>query len=390
MLALLKFAIEKTDVPQSKDGDIITIKGGTVLSCGGYKVTITDDFQMMYEDGIWSQYVKTKVKAPKDTQSLWEVARFDAAYIPTTEAGEVMYSNEDTYNRISSIEKMKDFTISFNAKKMYDDETTPTFGVILRGNPISEDEPMHQTLLYGYVITFTALEQKDEDDNSTWTQYINLWKNGENYSLLDQYRISYVHNHEDHPYFCYEEDHDYEFSIYNITDTMVCITVKVDGELAMRYYDEAGSDPFDPAINAGTFQIYGGCPNYTTDDIWELSEVIAEVDECEVGDKVRVAATYPSLLEGVEFTVDKAGATVENGVFVATEVGTYTVSCTYKGKQLTPKTIVVKEAPQLPTVEQNESEKTTFPVIPIAAGGAVVLVGIAAIIVLLARKKKNK
>lgn len=382
------FSIEKTEIPKCKDGDIILIKGGTVLTCGGYKVIITDDFQMMYSGGLWSQFVDSKIKAPKDTLSLWDVARFDAEYIPTTEAGEVLYSNEDTYNKISSIEKMKDFTISFNSKKIYDDETTPSFGVILRGNAISEDEPMNQTLLYGYVITFTALEVLDEEGNSTWTQYINLWKNGENYSLLDQYRISYVHDQSDHPYFCYEEDHNYEFSIYNITDTCVCITVKVDGKLAMRYYDEAGSDPFDPAINAGTFQVYAGCPNYVTDDICELSEVIAEADKCVVGDKVRVAATYPSVIEGAEFTIDKKGATITDGVFVATEVGTYTISCTYNGKELAPKTIVVEEAPELPSINTDKQD-AAFPVFPVAVAGVVVLLGVAAIVILTVRKKKK-
>ena len=382
------FGVEKSVVGTPKDGDIIKIAANTVMTCGGYRMTITNDFLLMYEDGLWSQYVETDVKAPEDNKSLWEIARFDKNYIPTTEDGSVLYSNEDKYNRITSIEQMKDFTVSFNAKKVYDDETTPSFGVILRGNAISEDEEMTENLLNGYVITFSALEMKESEDSNEegiWTGYLSLWKNGVNYSLLDQYRISYIHDKSDHPYFQYDVDYNYEFSIYNITETCVCITVKVNDKLVMRYYDEAGSDPFDPAVNTGTFQVFAGCPNYVTDDIAELTEIISEKDECLVGDKVRVAATYPSVIEGAVFTVDKASATVEDGVFVATKPGTYTITGTYNGKELSAKTIVVTEAERV-----QEEEASTIPMIPIIAAAVLVVAAGAVAIVLLGKRKKKR
>ena len=89
-------------------------------------------------------------------------------YITENNSIFIKYSNEDKYNRISSIEPMKDFTVSFNAKKVYDDETTPSFGVILRGNAISEDEEMTENLLNGYVITFSALEMKESEDSNEY------------------------------------------------------------------------------------------------------------------------------------------------------------------------------------------------------------------------------
>ncbi len=380
------FPIEKYLVGESKEGDTVKIKKNTKLTCGGFEFKVTNDFMLMYNDGIWSQYVDTDVKAPKDIGSLWSIARFEEGYIPVASNGSVLYSNEDTYNKIVSTEAMKDYTISFNAKKFYDDETSPSFGVILRGNPVNDTDPMTKELLYGYVVTFSAFEYKEDPaskEAGVWTGYLNLWKNGENYSLLDQYRVSYVYDQSDHPYFQYEKDYNYEFSIYNITETCVCITIKVNGKLVMRYYDEAGSDPFDPAINAGTFEVYAGCPNYITDDIVELSEILAEKTECMVGDRVRVAATYPSVLEGAEFTVDKEGATITEGAFVATKPGTYTVSGTYNGKELTPITITVTK----PETEEIAKE-TSFPVLPVAVAGVIVLAGLVAI-VLLVRKKKN-
>lgn len=382
------FPIETALVGQPKEGDVVTIKKDTKMTCGGFEFTVTNDFMLMYNDGIWSQYMETDVKAPEDIGSLWSVARFEKGYIPVSKDGSVLYSNEDTYNKIVSMNAMKDYTISFNAKKFYDDETSPSFGVILRGNPVNDTDPMTKELLYGYVITFSAVEYKEDptsDEAGIWTGYLNLWKNGENYSLLDQYRVSYVYDQSDHPYFQYEKDYNYEFSIYNITETCVCITVKVNGKLVMRYYDEAGSDPFDPAINEGTFQVYAGCPNYITDDVVELSEIITEKAECKVGDRVRVAATYPSVLEGAEFAVDKKGAAIEEGAFVATEPGTYTITGTYNGKELTSTTITVTKAEAEETAEQS-----TFPVIPVVVIGVLTVAGLTAIVLLSRKKKKTK
>lgn len=382
------FGIDESKAGKPKDGDLLQIEKGTVLTCGGYEVTLTNDFMLKYTDGLWSQFMDTGVKAPKDTASVWELARFDKSYIPLAENGSVLYSNEDEYNVISSEEPQKDFTVSFNMKKVYDDEVTPSFGVILRGNAINEEEEMTRSLLYGYVITFSALEQtppEGSDEPSTWGGYIQLWKNGENYSLLDQYRVNYTYDSSDHPYFQYGKDYNYQFSIYNVTDTCVCIEAKVNDKLVMRYYDEAGSDPMDPAINAGTFQVFAGCPTYLTDDIVELSEVISEKDTCKVGEKVRVAVTYPSVLEGAEFTVDKEGATIEDGMFVAEKTGTYTISGSYNGKKLATKTITVEESKEAVAKGQTE-----FPVIPVAAAALLVVVAGIAIGVLLKKGKKKK
>lgn len=382
------FGIDESKAGKPKDGDLLQIEKGTVLTCGGYEVTLTNDFMLQYTDGLWTQFMDTEVKAPKDTASIWELARFDKSYIPLAENGSVLYSNEDEYNVISSEEPQKDFTVSFNMKKVYDDEVTPSFGVILRGNAINEEEEMTRSLLYGYVITFSALEQtppEGSDEPSTWGGYIQLWKNGENYSLLDQYRVNFTYDSSDHPYFQYGKDYNYQFSIYNVTDTCVCIEAKVNDKLVMRYYDEAGSDPMDPAINAGTFQVFAGCPTYLTDDIVELSEVISEKDTCKVGEKVRVAVTYPSVLEGAEFTVDKEGATIEDGMFVAEKTGTYTISGSYNGKKLATKTITVEEGKEAVAKGQTE-----FPVIPVAAATLLVVVAGIAIGVLLKKGKKKK
>lgn len=386
--------INETDAPEIKEGDVLTINKGTVLESGAYQITLTDDFSMRYTDGVWSQYIETDVKAPKQTQSLWEMARFDKAYIPTATKAEnnsVLASNEDEFNTITSLEKMKDFTISFDAKKVYDDEVTPSFGIILRGNAISEEEPMTKSMLYGYVITFSSEEVKaeKEGDPSTWIQYIQLWKNGENYALLDQYRVHYTRNPNDHAYFQYEKNYNYTFSVYNITETCACIEVKVNDKLALRYYDEAGSDPMDPVVNEGTMQILVGCPTYFNDEVVELSSVISEADECEVGDEVRVSATYPSVVEGAEFTVDKEGATVEKGKFVAEKEGTYTVSCTYNGKQLEAKTIKVTKSEKATNVDSKDEGGVS--VLPIVIGGIVVLlIGGAVVVLLLRKKKQNK
>ena len=193
----------------------------------------------------------------------------------------------------------------------------------------------------------SSLSSRFTDAETEETYYggtLNLWKNGENASLQDQYRLSYVQDKTEHPYFAYDEYYEYEISVYNVTDTCVCITVKVNDKLIMRYYDEAGSDPFDPAVNAGKFCIMAVAPSTVEGEIVELGAVISEADEVKVGQKIRVAATYPAVIEGAEFTVDSKDAKVKEGLFVAEKAGTYTVSCTYNGKKLESKVIKVTES----------------------------------------------
>ena len=379
------FPIETAKVGKMKEGDMIEVKDGTKVTCGGYEIILTKGFKMIYKDGIWSQYVESDVQKPDDIGSLWSVARFDPAYIPTTEDGSVYYTGDDVYNAVTSMEALKDYTVSFKAKKAYDDEMTTGFKVILRGTPISEDNPMTTTLLNGYVISFEAaeVENPDNPEDTIWAAYLNLWKNGENAALIDEYRIAYVYSPTEHPFFEYDKDYDFEFSIYNVTETCVCIEITVNGELVMRQYDEAGGDPADPAINAGTFGIYGTGPNYITDDIVELKEVISEKDECVTGEEVRVAATYPSVIEGAEFTVDKKGAAVTDGVFKADKAGTYTVSCTYNGTQLKEKTITVTEA-------EESNTNGNIQLLPILAISGVTLVAAGAIVIFVLRRKKGR
>ena len=383
---VMYFTINTNTLGEPKEGDIIEIRDGEDITCGGYHVTLTKGFKMIFKDGVWSEFVESDEQKPADNESLWSLARFDSAYIPVAEEdGAVLFSGEDEYPQINSLKKMKDFTVSFTSKKAYDDEIANTFKVILRGNPISETDEMTSTLLYGYVITFSPMEIPNplNPEETVWSGYLELWKNGENMALTDQYRIHYEHERVNNPFFKYNEEYDYEFSIYNVTDTTVCIEAKVNGVTIMRHYDEASSDPMDPAVNDGTFAIIGAGPNYIKDDIVELSAVIAEKDECETGEEVRVAATYPSVIKGAEFAVDKKGAIVENGVFKAEKEGTYTISCTYEGKELETKTITVTKA------AKTDAESENFPVVPVVIGTVSTLL-LAAIITFVVIKNKNK
>lgn len=378
---LMYFPIEYAKVGEPQEGDVIQILHGTLITCGGYEVTLMDGIKMIYMDGVWSEYIETDVEKPADVGSLWSIARFDKGYIPTTTDGSVLFSGEDKYNAITSMEAMKDYTVSFKTKKAYDDEIATGFKVILRGNPISEEEPMTTTFLYGYVVTFSAMEIADPEnpEETIWSGYLELWKNGENEALVDQYRITYVHDKTDHPFFEYDKEYDYEFSIYNVSETCACIEVKVNGETVLRYYDKASSDPLDPVVNEGTFGIYGTGPNYIGDDIVELNEVISEKDECVTGEEVRVAATYPAVIEGAEFTVDSKNAVVTDGVFKAEKAGTYTISCNYNGKELEAKTITVTKA-------EATNANGEIPIVPIVSTVALLLV-VGVIVVLFVSKK---
>ena len=75
----------------------------------------------------------------------------------------------------------------------------------------------------------------------------------------------------------------------------------------MRVVDRATDDPLDPARNAGQFQIYASCPQYLYSPEVELETLAASSNECYIGEQVRVSATYPAVLEGVEYIVDGEG-----------------------------------------------------------------------------------
>ncbi|MBQ8494545.1 MAG: hypothetical protein IJ465_02175 [Clostridia bacterium] len=374
----------------AKEGDKIVIKPGAVGKGGGYELEITNEFTLVFSGGLWTQYVDSDVQAPTNDKTLWEEYRFGEGFIPTIKEGNsVLWSNEDSYHSIESIDKHGDYTFTFEATKKYDDEVVPPFYVIMRGNQISEEDPMTAEMLYGYVIQFAALEIDDPANpgEKIWSQYINLWKNGINGSLIDQYRITYIHDQTDHPFFEYEETYKYEFSVFNISETMACITVKINDRLALRYYDVASSDPFDPAINDGTFGVYASCPGYITSEPIELEQMIVAKDTCYVGDGVRVAATYPSILDGAVFTVDSEFATVVDGVFRADKAGVYTISCTYNGKDLGSKTITVEDPPRRTDTEAEEGE---FPWLIVGIAGGAVVIAVAALFVILAVAKKRK
>ena len=387
---LFYFPLYVDTVGLPKEGDTIEIKDGTNISLSGFDITFAEGIKMIFRDGVWSESVKSDAKKPADVGSLWSIARFNSEYIPTTTDGSVLFSGDDEYPEILSTEKLKDYTISFSSKKAYDDELATGFKVVLRGTPISDTEPMTPTLLNGYVITFSPMEvpNPENPEETVWSGYLELWKNGENTALTDMYRLAYEHERYNHPFFEYDKEYNYEFSIYNVTETCVCIEASVNGKTIMRYYDEASGDPFDPAINAGTFGVYGTGPNYIKDDIVELEAVIAEKDECVIGEEVRVAATYPSVIEDAEFTVNGKGATITDGVFKAEKAGTYTISCIYKGKELAPKTITVTKAA---AAEQETEASSSFPVLPVAIGGGVVVLAAAvATVFIIKRKKQNK
>ena len=380
-----------------QEGDMITIPVGSFGDCGGYQIKTTNEFSLIYSDGLWVQYVENDVEPPVTVEgSIWEHFRFEEGYIPMLrDDNKTLWSNEDQFHKIISTEKHKDYSFSIEVKKLYDDETTAPFKVILRGNPVSEQDPMTTSMLYGYVIELSAAKIQDPADPNNpdakiWSQYVSLWKNGINTALIDQYRINYVHDRSDHPFFQYEATHNYEFSVYNINETTACITVKIDGRLALRYYDvTGGADPMDPAVNEGLFVVSAGCPGLVTGEAVDLGELMVSATECEINDRVQLAVTYPSILEGAVFTVDGEGATITDGVFVATKPGTYTIHATYNGKDYGSKTIVVKEPPKRDLLEVDGDEKE-FPWLIVGiAGGAVLLIAAIVVVLLIVKKKKK-
>ena len=390
---LIYFGVDESVVGKFEEGSIITINKNSIAEDGGYKNTFTKDFSIIYENGMWIEYRKTKVKAPK-AQNLWDVARFDSAYIPQSKDGTVLIAADNKYNSITSFENMMDYTVSFTGKKFADAVANAPFHIILRGNPISSDEPVSRSLLYGYVITFEGYEITKENTPKspelwgTRSGFINVWKNGENPSLASQYRIGTHQAMENDPYFKYNETYQYEVSIYNITDTAVCIEFKVNGEVVFKCYDDASTDPMDPAVNAGLFGIYAGCPTYIGGETVELDTILAEASECTIGDKVGLAVTYPSIVEGAQFTVDKKGAIIEDGVFVAEKAGVYKISATYKGKTFEPITIEVKEGEESEVTSSNSNGMNMILLIVVIA--IVVIAGLAVSYVLFKRKRKRE
>lgn len=365
-----------------KDGDIVKFSAGTKAVAGGIAFTIRDDFSLYYENGQWSEYVKTDVKKPKAEKSLWEVARFDSAFIPYTKNGVVTFSNTDQYSVISSNEPMKDYTIRFKARKLEDNnETLPNFSVMLRANAIDENTPVSTDAMYGYIVNFQYNQ-------------LSLFKNHVNWELTDAYRLAYEPLEENEKFFEFGVDYEYEISIYNVTDTCVCITVSVNDVEQIRYYDHASGDAKDPVVNAGDFRIYAECTTSITDSVAKTDELIVSTDTTEINKGVYVSASYPYVAEDTEFTVSGTGAIVEEGVFKATQPGTYTVSATYKGKAVEPKTIVVTEPEKKESEAQEEiiyEEVINWPaVIAMAVGGVVVLLGLVIFVIGMKKRKSGK
>ena len=389
---IIYFGLDEKVVGKFKEGSILTIKANSVAEDGAYKTTFTKDFSLIFTNGMWIEYRQTDKVAPA-AQNLWDVARFDSAYIPQSEDGTVYVSGYDDYTSITSTEKLMDQTIKFTGKKFYDDVIGYPFHIVLRGNQISETEPISRSLLYGYVITFEGYEITEENTpNSpelwgTRSAFINVWKNGENAALADQYQIGTHHAVTNDPYFKFNETYEYEVSIYNITETSVCIEFKVNGELAYKCYDDASTDPMDPVVNPGTFGIYVGVPTYIGGETVELETVLSEATECKVGDKVGVAATYPSIIKDAVFTVDKKGAAIEEGYFVADKVGTYTISATYKGKELKPVTITVSEQEVIDADAGQKNNTTAIIIIVITT--VILVAGATTLVILTKRRRKN-
>ncbi len=374
-----------------QDGDTITIPKGAHGLSAGHEMTITNTFTIEYKGGIWAERVDTDVKAPTNDKGIWEEFRFAEGFIPVMqENGKLLWTSDDTYHEITSVSKHKDYTFTIEAQKSYDDEIVPPFYVVLRGNQVNEDEEMTAHMMYGYLVQFTSQETVDpnDPDKTVWTQGLSLWKNGINDALVDQYRITYHYGRKDHPYYQYNQTYRYTFSIYNITEDKVCIEIYVNDRLALRYYDIATGDPMDPVVNEGSFVVSASCPNYISGEPVELSQMIVEKTVCETNERVRVAATYPSVLDGAVFTVDGEGGKVVDGVFSAMKAGTYTIHCTYKGKDLGSVTITVNDPPKRDQLETNGNGSFPWLYVGIAGGAVLLIAAIVAVLLIVKKKKK--
>lgn len=375
-----------------KEGDIVTFPAGLTMSCGGYKINSMQEFSLQFVNGTWFEYYETDVKAPEAMTSFWENSRIDG-YIPVQEDRGFMFSNVEPINVIKSVEDMKDVTFKFSTTKMLAfNEELPTNSIVLRGQPLTEGMAVSETALYGYNVAFAYIELTEErvPNNpelvGVHSQEISIWKNGINYSLIDQYRLTYNWNKTNHPFFEYDKTYDYTISIYNATEDVCIIEIYCNNELIMRVVDRASDDPMDPVRNAGEFQIYASCPQYFNAPAVELDALEVSKSECFVGDQVRVSATYPAVLEGSEYTVDSEDATIKNGVFIAKKPGTYTVTGSYNGKSKGTVQIKVSEKAVQSIKTEKESE---FPILPVAIGGGAVLAVVAAVVILVIIKKKK-
>lgn len=350
-----------------KEGDTVTFKGGTKTYAGGVGFRIKKDYTIKFSNGQWTEYVKSDVTKPKAVKSLWDVARFDTEYIPFTTNGVVTFTNTDKHNVIKSVEPMKDYTIKFKARKLEDnDASLPNFSMVLRGNQLDENTELTQNALSGYVVTF---------------QYgqMSLFKGSANWELTDAYRIAYEPLEENEKFFEYGEEYEYEVSVYNVTDDCVCITISVNGVEQIRYYDHASGEKNDPVTQAGDFRIYAECATSIEASPVKSDEMIISSDTTETEKGVYVAASYPYVDDDTQITVDKAGAFVEDGMFKATEPGTYVVSGTYKGKPVESKTIVVTQAEK----KKDTTEEEIYEEVVVVNWGAIIAVAAVAVVVVL-------
>lgn len=390
---LLYISLDEAVFGKFKDGDVICIPKGITYSCGGYKLNNKQDFYMQYLNGTWFEYYDTDVKAPEATNSIWENGRIEG-YIPVEEEKGIMFSNVEPTNIIKSVKDIKDITFKFDVTKMLAfNEELPTNSIILRGQPLTEGMDISETALYGYNVVFSYIELKEENfpnNPELWgihSQEISVWKNGINYPLLDQYRMTYNWKKSNHPFFEYDKKYEYTVSIYNVAEDVCVIEIYCNDELVMRVVDRASDDPLDPARNAGQFRIYAACPQYFYSPAVELENVEASASECYIGEQVRVSATYPAVLEGSEYTVDSQDATIKDGVFIAKKPGTYTVTGKYNGVSKGSVQIKVTEKP----IKGNTTvEENGFPIIPVAVGGGIAVVLAATVILIVFLKKRKK
>ncbi len=391
---LIYFALEESVFGKFKNGDVVYIPAGGTYSCGGYRINNMRDFYLQYLNGTWFEYYKSDVKAPKAEKSIWENNRIEG-YIPVQEKEGIMFTNVEPTNIIRSVEDVKDITFTFETtKKLAYNEELPTNSIILRGQPLTEGVEVSETALYGYNISFSYIELNEErmpNNPELWgvhSQEIAVWKNGINYSLLDQYRMCTNWKKSNHPFFKSDEKYEYTISIYNVEEDVCVIEIYCNDELVMRVVDHGTDDPLDPVYNAGEMRIYASCPQYFNSPAVELETLEVSQKECYLGEQVRVSATYPAILEGAEYTVDGEGATIKDGVFIATKEGTYTVTGTYNGKD---KGSVQIKVSKKPVMNQQVEETSSFPIIPVAiGGGALILVAAAVLVIIFLKKKKAK
>lgn len=390
---LMYLALDESIFGKFKEGDVMYVPKGAYGECGGYRINITRDFYLQYLNGTWFEYYPSKVKAPKADKSIWNNMRIEN-YIPLQEDKGIMFTNVEPTNVIKSTKDLKDFTFTFETTKvLFGNEELPTNSFVLRGQPLTEGMDVSETALYGYNVSFAYIElteahvPNNPELVGTHSQEITVWKNGINAALVDQYRMTYNWVKENHPFFEHDKKYKFTVSIYNATKDVCIIEIYCNDKLVMRVVDHGTEDPLDPVYNAGKFRVYASCPQYFYAPEVELDTLEASQTECIVGEQVRVSATYPAVLEGTEYTVDGDGATIKDGVFIATKEGTYTVTGSLNGK---PKGTVQIKVAKKPVQSFAVEETSEFPIIPVAIGGGVVLLAAAVLLIVLIKKKKNK